>query len=261
MKIYIHTDLEGISGITHLDQVASGTDLQFEPSVKRLMADVNAAIDGAFAGGATHVTVLDLHRGGNNFDLSLLDSRAEFDPRLDGCWWGKLDNTYDGTMFIGAHAMAGTPNAFLSHTGSSKWQNYMINGRNFGELAMWAMVAGHFDVPLIMVSGDFAACAEALRFFGLDTVAVVKYATGINKVRAIPNLEAEELIRQTAKESISRIGSAMVFKPIMPMEVKLEFANLRGNSPAEFYSDKPGYEMVDARTVRKISQNALDLFL
>ena len=165
MRIYIHTDLEGISGITSPDQVALGKTPQSEYSVKRLMTDVNAAIDGAFAGGATHVTVADMHRGGNNFDISLLDKRAELDPRDSGYWWGKLDSSYDGTLYIGAHAMAGAMNAFLNHTYGANWHNYMINGRRFGELGMWAMVAGHFDVPMLMVSGDLAACYEAASFF------------------------------------------------------------------------------------------------
>ena len=70
----------------------------YDYSVKRLMIDVNAAIDGAFAGGATRVTVLDSHGGGGNFDISLLDKRADLDCKENKKWWGKLDSSYDGTF-------------------------------------------------------------------------------------------------------------------------------------------------------------------
>jgi len=118
LKIYIHTDIEGISGIDCMDMIQPD-DPRRNYSNERLMADINAAVDGAFAGGATHVTVLDSHGTANNFILPLLDKRAEYDDRQTGKWYGKLDKSYDGTFFIGAHAMAGTINGFLDHTMSS----------------------------------------------------------------------------------------------------------------------------------------------
>ena len=158
MRIHIHTDLEGVSCITSNEKVLLGNAPQDEYAVSRLMADINAAVDGAFAGGATYVKVLDRHRGGRNFDLSLLDKRAEADGDSTGNWWGELDESYDAAFYIGAHAMAGTPGSFLCHTCNLDWHNYIINGRNFGELGMWGLVCGHYDVPLIMVNGDRAAC-------------------------------------------------------------------------------------------------------
>lgn len=261
MKIYIHTDLEGISGITLPEQVALYNDIQSEYSVKRLMSDVNAAIDGAFAGGASHVTVLDSHRGGNNFNIAMLDSRAEFDTRANGKWWGKLDSSYNGTLYIGAHAMAGAMNAFLNHTCNLNWHNYMINGRCFGELGMWAMAAGHFDVPMLMVSGDLAACQEAACFFNPVKTAVVKYAGGISEAESLEPDAAEELIRKTARESLKLIGVAKPFKPILPMEIRIEYSSGWGENTAEKVSQKPGVERLDGRTVRRISNSLLDFMI
>ena len=93
-KIYIHTDLEGISGIDRCEMVSDTAVPNYRYSIERLMADVNAAVDGAFLGGADHVTVLDSHGGGGNFDLSLLDARAENDAKENKKWWGKLDGSY-----------------------------------------------------------------------------------------------------------------------------------------------------------------------
>lgn len=257
MKIYIHTDLEGISGIEN-GQMIKRNDPHRRYSIECLMADVNAAIEGAFCGGATEVTVLDSHGGGGNFDLSLLDSRADFDKKVNKKWWGKLDDSYDGTFFIGAHAMAGTINAFLDHTQSGKsWHNYWVNGRKMGELAQWAMVAGHFNVPMLMVSGDQAACVEAREFFDPIECAVVKRGTSRSEALLVDLEEAREKIRNAARDSISLLGKAKPFKPILPMEVKLEF------NKTNFCDDiagQEGIERLDARTVRKVVNNYLELF-
>src|SRR5579862_7196941 len=165
-RIYIHTDLEGVSGIDTAEMIVTNGP-RYRECCELLMGDLNAAVDGAFAGGAENVTVLDSHGGGlKNFILDMLDPRAENDTKANGKWWGKLDDTYDGTFFFGAHAMSGTINGFLDHTQSSEtWHNYRVNGRRFGELAQWATVAGHFGVPMLMVCGDEAACVEARAFF------------------------------------------------------------------------------------------------
>ena len=262
MKIYIHTDLEGISGITCTEQVIIGNDPQNEYSSKRLMADLNAAVDGAFAGGATQVTVVDMHRGGRNFIVELLDKRAVLDTKPnEKQWWCGFDESYDATMYIGAHAMVGTSRAFLCHTYSLDWHKYMINGRCFGELGMWAMIAGHFNVPLIMASGDLAACQEAASFFNPVKTAVVKHAAGINEAFAFPDDEAEKRIFNAAKESISLIGSAKPFKPILPMEIKIEYVQRWGKNESERVDKLPGVERIDGRTVRRMSDSLLDIFI
>ena len=85
MKIYIHTDLEGVSGIDNIEMMARDHE-RHEEAVRNLMADLNAAVDGAFAGGADHVTVLDSHGGGGNFILDLLDERAQHDTKPNKKW-------------------------------------------------------------------------------------------------------------------------------------------------------------------------------
>ena len=85
IKIYIHTDLEGISGINSMDMIER-TGQRYRQCCEHLMADLNVAIDGAFAGGATHVTVLDSHGGGNNFIVDLLDPRVKLDTRPNKKW-------------------------------------------------------------------------------------------------------------------------------------------------------------------------------
>jgi D-amino peptidase len=255
MKIYIHTDFEGISGVNSEEMIEKGS-INFKSSVQLLMDDINAAVDGAFAGGATIVTVLDSHGGGHNFDVSLLDPRAEADPRENNEWWGKLDNSYSGTFFIGAHAMAGTMNAFLDHTQSStSWYNYCANGRRMGELGQWAMVAANFNVPMLMVSGDEAACVEARQFFNPVECAVVKRGIGRRDAELVDHEEAVKRIYDAARKAITLVGKGRIFNPALPMEAKLEF--FRSDFCDEI-ACKPGIERLDARTARKVCNNYLD---
>jgi D-amino peptidase len=256
MKIYIHTDLEGISGIDS-DEMVDRANPRYSYSTGRLMADVNAAIDGAFTAGATHVTVLDSHDYGGNFDISLLDSRADMDLRENKKWWGKLDETYNGTFIVGAHAMAGTLNGFLDHTQSPEsWFNYWINGRKMGEMAQWATVSGHFKVPLLMVSGDEAACVEARQFFNPIECAVVKRGLGRNSAELIEPGEAVERIWNAAHKAIALVGKTKPFTPILPMEVKLELSR---SDYCDSIANRQGVERLDARTVRKVTNSYLDL--
>lgn len=257
MRIYIHTDMEGVSGVDTIEMIQRDNPRLREAN-EALMADVNAAIAGAFDGGATHVTVLDSHGGGGNFIFDLLDPRAENDLKANRKWWGKLDGSYDGTLFIGAHAMAGTQNGFLDHTQSSmKWYNYKMNGRRMGELAQWAMVAGHFGVPMLMVSGDEAACVEARQFFEPVETAIVKRGVGRNRAELVAVKEARARIREAARRAMALAGQAKPFCPTMPAEVILE---LYRSDYADELAHRPGNERLGARSIRKVAKDALDLF-
>lgn len=257
MRIYIHTDLEGISGVDRAEMVPRDSE-DYRLSCELLMGDVNAAVDGAFAGGATEVVVLDSHGGGGNFILDLLDSRAQNDTKPNRKWWGVMDERCDATFFIGAHAMAGTLNGFLDHTQSSlTWYNYWINGRKLGELAQWALVAGNFGIPLVMVSGDEAACMEAHGFFSPCMTAAVKRGIGRQRAEALPVEEARERIRRAAQEAMGIIPQAKPFRPQRPLEIIVEFTRA---DYADAAAAGGRVDRIDARTVRKVTDDPLDLF-
>lgn len=264
MKIYIHTDLEGVSGIGETSPDGGITPQRSEygkePYLglrRLLMEDLNAAIQGAFEGGASEITVLDSHGGGGNFIPEMLDPRACSDSRPNKRWWGVLDGSYAGTFFIGAHAMAGTINGFLDHTQSGReWLNYRVNGRRMGELAQWALVAGHFGVPMLMASGDVAACAEAKAFFNPIETATVKQGIGRNKADCLPLDEARSRIREAARRAMSLAGKARPFRLQKPMEFTLELTRSDYcDSLAEIFE----LDRIEARTVGWRSGNPLDL--
>ena len=186
MHVLIITDLEGISGVDSIDMIPCEAE-DYKKACEYLMADLNAAVDGAFLGGATKVTVVDGHGSGMNFRMDLLDKRATVLPVREFIQQPGEAYSYDALMCVGAHAMAGTEQAFLDHTESSaRWFEYRINGTPCGEMAMEAYALGAFGIPFVMMSGDQAACEEAETLVPGIATATVKQARGRNRAECIP---------------------------------------------------------------------------
>ena len=174
MKIFVAVDMEGISGIFQSEQVSPGSRL-YEEGRRFLTQDVNACVEGCFAGGAEQVVVRDIHGGGNHFVWEDLDPRAEYvrgateRERLPGI------AQCAGLILLGYHAMAGTREAILEHTMSSRgWQSFRMNGQLTGEVGIDAGIAADHGVPTIMVSGDDKVCKEVKRLLKGVVVAQVK---------------------------------------------------------------------------------------
>jgi len=256
IRIYINTDMEGVTGIDSYEMIQRDGS-RFEECRKLLMGDVNAAVEGAFAGGADEVWVLDGHSNGKSFIPGTLDKRAIQDPRELKGWWAGMNETFDGTFFVGAHAMAGTLNAFLDHTmNSTAWHHYRVNGKRYGEMGIWGTIAGHFGIPVLMVSGDEAACAEAKAFFGTIETAAVKKAVGRNKAECLPPDEARARIREAARKAVSLIGKAKPLVPPKHLAIELEYNR---SDYCDSAAKKPGIERVDAYTIRKVTDDPLEL--
>lgn len=187
MKILIAADMEGISGVVHWDHV-DPKQADYPRFRKLMSADVNAAIRGAFDGGATAVIVSDGHGNGRNLLVEDLDPRAELNtgsPSALSMVQG-ADSGISAAMLIGYHARAGSENAILDHTWSSRVADLWLNGQSMGEIGLSAAVCGHFGVPVILVSGDQTACAEAVGLIGPLETAVVKRAHGRMAARCLP---------------------------------------------------------------------------
>ena len=256
MKVYIHTDLEGATNVNSMDMIFDGGELT-RYAYENLAYDVNAAIEGAFLAGADTVTVLDSHGGPGELDTSILDPRAELDTD-DKLWWGKLNEEYDASIFIGAHAMAGTLNGFLDHTmDSRKWFNYSINGRRTGELGAWAAVCGHFGVPLVMVSGDTAACTEAREFFPDVRTVSVKQGLGRNDCEMFDVEKSRNEITKTVQKALGEIKEHRIYRPVFPADIELEFQ--RSDYCDEFFTKLNNAERINSRTIHKKANSALEI--
>ena len=229
MKILIAADMEGITGVVHWDQVMPGsTDY---PRFRRLMTeDVNAAIRGAIAGGATAVTVTDGHNNGRNILLEELDARATLTSGSPAplSMVSGVDLGVDGAMFIGYHGRMGAINAILDHTWSDqRVSGLWINERAFGESALNGAVCGHFDVPIIMASGDQTLCAEVKEIFGKEIeTAQVKRAVSRMSAECLPPEVTSRLIEETAKRAVTNLRNASAPKPLnlsKPIRMTIEF--------------------------------------
>jgi len=253
-RIYILCDMEGISGIWNKDQVDSKSGAYAEAR-ELLCADVNAAVAGAFDGGAAEVVVGDTHGGGPNFILEKMDKRAVYENPAMGNLMPGLDSSFAGLILTGHHAMAGTLNGFLDHTmDSGSWYNFYINDRKVGEIGIETAFAGHYDVPLIMVTGDEAACFEAEAQFPGVVTAAVKKGLGRNKARCLHPATARELIRRKAAEAVKKAGELRPWKIDLPATIKLEFYR---SDYADNAAWSPGAERIDARAVRRRIESAL----
>jgi D-amino peptidase len=255
MRIYILCDMEGTSGIWRREQVDRSLP-EYRQGRALLMADVDAAVAGAFDGGADEVVVGDTHGGGANFLVEQMDPRPRYEtpgngsplPSIEGC---------AGLILTGHHAMAGTLNAFLDHTQSSaSWFEYKINGTPYGEIGQETAYAGHFGVPLIMVTGDEAACAEAQsQFPGIVTVAVKK-ALGRSRATCLHPEKARALIREGAQRAVQQAHTLKPWTLTPPITLELTYYR---TDMADEAALRPGNERVNARTLRRVVQSAAEV--
>lgn len=231
-KIYVVTDLEGISGVYKFTQTRETETPLARQAREFFMGDLAAVVRGLRDGGATEIVVLDGH--GNQALLpELMPPCASYITGLPrpGHFPG-LDGTYAGVVFLGFHAMMGTSNGVLHHTQSSKTENrYWYNGVESGELAQCAAVAGHFGVPPILVTGDEATCREAKRFFGTNCVTVaVKDGLARESARLYPFSETRPSLYHGAKVAMRAIKRCVPYRLELPIQAKKEYLVFQGEA-------------------------------
>ncbi|PAF34612.1 peptidase M55 [Terribacillus saccharophilus] len=249
MKIFISADMEGISGVATNQQLK--TNSEYQRFRKLMTADVNAAIEGAFNGGAKEVVVADGHGNMSNILVEELDPRARLVSGNNRvmCQLEGLDETFDGIMFVGHHGReAGSERTVISHTLAGICVNEMkINGRVVGETEMNTLVAGGYNVPAIFISGDDAYVKEVQ-----ETLPDVK---GAVTKRAVDRFAAELLHPEVARKEIREKAELAVkdsksFKPQTvegPVTFNIEF---KGPQQAMMTTTLPTVELTGPRSIR-----------
>ena len=245
-KVFVITDMEGVDGIFNSElQCIPFQSPRWEESRKLLTGEVNAAVDALFDGGASEVIVWDGH------DSSLTLSALDINPRarlLTGTPVSptlELDPSYAAVIFIGQHAMAGAEKGVLSHSYSSEGiQNMWVNDKPVGEIGGRVMLAGAFGVPVIMLSGDTAACKELRDLVPEAECAEVK--TGVSRTAGftLSHPAACALIREKARRAMERLPEFKPYRMAGPVEVKVEFTTA---STASF-RPREGVERLNDRT-------------
>lgn len=253
MKIYILADMEGSSAISRIDEVLP-TMPRYEYGVSRMIADINAAVEGAFNGGAKEVVVCDTHGGGGNIKIDDMDERASYECPYSNVLMPSLDASFDGIILLAHHAKAGTQNAFLDHTVSSNsWFEYTLNGKVLGEIGMEAAYAAHFGVPVIMVSGDDKTAAEAKEDIGVEC-AVVKYSMARESTRCLHPQKAKDIITKHAEYATKNAKKYRPFIQSLPATVGLTFYK---TDIADAYDGKQGFRRVDGRKIETTIESLL----
>jgi D-amino peptidase len=261
MKVYISVDMEGVAGVVHEDQT-DPTEPRYAGEYnrfRRLMTnEANAAIAGAHEAGASSVLVNDSHWFMRNLLAEELDPRAELlsgGPKRLSMVEG-IDEGFDAAMFIGYHARAGTRNATIDHTYTSRVYEARINGQPVGELALNAALAGVHRVPVALVSGDRALAAEAKEVLGasVETV-IVKEAVGRFAARSVAPAVACERIRSGVTAALGRKHAAFTFGS--PIRLDVDFIVSQMADMAELV---PGSRRTGGRTISFAGDDYREVF-
>lgn len=258
LKIYISADMEGVVGVVSSAQIGPG-GFEYERFRGFMTAEVNACIEAAREAGATEILISDSHGNGQNLLLERLPDDVMVVrswPRPLGMMEG-IDSSFDGVIFLGYHASTSNERGVRAHTFSSaSVTSLRLNGMSMSEASVNAAVAGHFGVPVIMVSGDNVAVAETQVIIGDVEGAVVKWAKGFESAQTLMPNAAYEVIRERTKAAIARIDE---FEPyVLETPVRLELS-LKHYQPVELLSYLPNVERVNSHTVRFVGQDIVEV--
>ena len=226
LKIFISVDMEGIAGLVSGDETSrSGKD--YDLFRKIMTQEATAAVEGALAAGATDVVVRDSHGSKQNILPHLLHKKARLLRGVSGAtknMMDGLDDTYDAVIFIGFHAKAGTKDAILEHTSTGNVTDFSINGVSLPEPGYNGLIAGLYDVPVALVSGDLAVCDQVKELFGdVETVAV-KEAIGAATLSLHPEV-AQEQIRDAVEKALGELQRFKPYKMSPPYTMVLKMKN------------------------------------
>jgi D-amino peptidase len=253
VRVHIISDMEGVAGIVKWQQVSGGEKLYDEGRVL-YTEEINAAVRGAKAAGATEIVVMDNHGAGGPYSFNsllpdLLDPACEYVVQEEWTeYTGFLESGCDACLLVGMHAMAGTGDGVLSHTVSGQaWQNLRFNGTLVGETGINAAICGHWGVPVVLVTGDRAVCREGRELLG-DGLTTVEVKEGLGRfsARMKTPAEARELIEEGAKKALADLSAVKPYDPGKPCEIEIEFTS---PDRLQEYANRKGVEVTGGRTL------------
>ena len=257
LKVYISADMEGIAGVVTQDQLGP-KGFEYSQFREFMTAEVNAAIEAARDAGATEMVVSDSHGNGLNLLLDALPQDIELVrswPRPLGMMEG-IDESFGAAIFIGYHASAGNIGGIAAHTMSgADFSSVKINGIEMTEGGMNALIAGHFGVPVVMISGDDAAVREVSDMLGPIEGAVVKWHYSHTSGRTLMPEAAQALIKEKVTAGLRRRGELKPFRIEGPLALDLAYKN---DKAAELIAYLPNVELIDNHTVRFVG-NIIEL--
>jgi len=249
MRILIMTDMEGVSGIVVWEQVTGGTKM-FEEARRLYTEEINAAVRGAKAAGADEIVVVDCHGAGGDWTFNSLVPEL-LDPACE--WvahhaWSRytelLEQGCDACLLVGMHARANTPDGVLCHTiSTTSWRNLWFNDDLVGESGINAALCGHYNCPVLLVTGDEATCREVTGLLGpgLTTVAV-KRGLSRYSARQIPPARARQMIEDGARRALQDLQAVQPYVPAQPTTITVDLGTV---DHAARFRGRHGVEVVE----------------
>jgi D-amino peptidase len=265
MRVYISVDMEGIGGISH-PHPTDPANARYPASVELMVAETNAAIEGALAAGATDVLVNDSHWNMYNLLPSALHPAARVlqggkawsmvaggQPGADG------SPAFDVALFVGYHARAGHPTGTSAHADSGTPVETRLNGRPTGEYGFNALVLGAWGIPVGMVTGDDALAEEVEGWLPWAERVVVKVADGGHSATSVHPSVAGERVRAGAERAVRRAaaGELQVLRVDPPVVIEIDYPK---GVIADFAALVPGGERVGSLGVRYVSDDPVTAF-
>ena len=262
VRVYISVDMEGVAGVSHSKPTQRGDDL-YPQSVELMTGEANAAIEGAFDGGATDVTVNDSHGQMYNLTPEKLDARARLvqGKKPFSMVEAAREGSFDVALFVGYHARAGHPTGTLAHTYTGRITLVELGGRPASEAAANALYLGALGVPVAMVSGDDALAAELADWLPWAELVVVKRGVSWQAADSVHPSWARDLIRDGARRAVERAaGAGERLQPLTlqpPISLRIDFANA---GQADIAATIPGFERVGDRGIAYESEDPVILY-
>ena len=248
-KVHISVDMEGVAGVVTGEQLGP-TGFEYGRFREFMTKEALAAVEAVKRAGATEVIVGDSHGNGQN----LLIDQFPQDVKIIRSWPRRLgmmagvDETVDAAVFIGYHAGTNNPAGVRAHTFSSaNLTRVALNGTNVTEGSWNAAIAGHFNVPVVMISGDDAAIAEVRKAIGNIEAAETKKSLGFHSAVTLTPQAAAALISERVRAAIGRRAELKPFKVQTPVTVDVSFKNYL---PAEVLAYLPLFERTDSHSIR-----------
>ena len=258
LKIYISADMEGVVGVVTADQLGP-TGFEYQRFREFMTQEVNAAIEGAFAGGASQVVVSDSHGNGEN----ILIEKLNRDVLLVRSWPRPLmmmqgiDESFGGAIFVGYHSGTTNMGGVRAHTlSSARLADVKLNDLSMSEAGINAAIAGHFNVPIIMVSGDDVVVKETQSLLGNIEGAVVKWASGFHSAMTMTPENSYALIKDKAMKAVRRIKGFKPYKISSPVKLDVRFKNYR---PSELLAYLSIVERTDAHSIRFVGKDMVEV--
>ena len=258
LKIYISADMEGVVGVVTNEQLGP-QGFEYARFREFMTQEVNSAIEAAFEAGATEIVVSDSHGNGQNLLIEKLPKNillVRAWPRPLMMMQG-IDETFAGAIFIGYHTATTNSQGVRAHTiSSARLADVRLKGTSVSEAGLNAAIAGHFNVPVIMISGDESVVKETQALLGDVEGAVVKWASGFHSAKTLMPEASYALIREKVKKAVGRIKDFKPYKLAGPIQLDVRFKNYR---PSEVLSYLSIVERTDAHSIRFTGKDMIEV--